>query len=851
MPEPNKSLLDQLERYDRAQGRDALQRAEQQRKGAVEKFPLEAWPHMSLEQFALGHERSHDSFCYLMEFGTPDMGSMRGGTSRKHIIYKHKDKEGWYFDEDTYPNVEAAWEALRGAFVDAFGLGRDGRWDQIDELSALEGGPALLAKTLYTYFPTDLLPVYSKDHLVHFLRLLGRPEGEDRKLRTISLNRSLLSALREDRRLADWSTKEIERFLYQTADPRESRRVVKIAPGEQAKYWNDCLRGGYICVGWDEVGDLREFDSKAAFRERFAEEYGDRYKQHTPQITRKAREVWTLMELEPGDIVVANRGTSHVLAIGEVQEPGYDWLPDRQEYRHAIRVKWDTSCEKDIPPQRQWAMSTVAKVPAELYNTIVSSDERGVARSEAPAVVDKILPEIQSALERKGQLILYGPPGTGKTYWARRFAVWWLRSQYDAEGARRMLTDRAAFERAESQFLTARVTRRVWWVVANPKEWSWDRLFNDGSVHYRYGRLKRNYPLVQPDDLVVGYQSTPDKRIVALAKVTRGFAVHKGSEPTIELAPLSRVTDGPTYDELLADGLLAQSEPMRFRNQGTLFALSEDEASYILGLLTERDPKLEAQTAGDASVGELTWLTFHPSYSYEDFIEGFRPTSQGGASLALRLEDGIFKRVCREAQAKPDKKFLVLIDEINRANVAKVLGELITLLEKDKRGVTVTLPQSKESFCIPRNVYVLGTMNTADRSIKLLDAALRRRFAFIELMPDVEILSGAKVGDLALDDFLAKLNERIARKEGREKQIGHSFLMNGAEPVTEPDDFALRFRQDILPLLQEYCYDDYSALADFIGEKVVKRDEQVLDQELLEDTEALLSALAERLDSEE
>src|SRR5690606_18660653 len=119
----------------------------------------------------------------------------------------------------------------------------------------------------------------------------------------------------------------------------------------------------------------------------------------------------------------------------------------------------------------------------------------------------------------------------------------------------------------------------------------------------------------------------------------------------------------------------------------------------------------------------LTRLTFHASYSYEDFIEGFRPVAAKDGNLALRLEDGIFKRVCREAQANPDKPYLVLIDEINRANVAKVLGELITLLERDKRGMRVSLPQSKESFTIPPNVYVLATMNTADRSIKLLDAA--------------------------------------------------------------------------------------------------------------------------------
>ena len=193
----------------------------------------------------------------------------------------------------------------------------------------------------------------------------------------------------------------------------------------------------------------------------------------------------------------------------------------------------------------------------------------------------------------------------------------------------------------------------------------------------------------------------------------------------------------------------------------------------------------------------LTRVTFHPSYTYEDFIEGFRPHAGGAGGLSLALEDGLFKRVCRAAQANPGRPYLLLIDEINRGNVAKIMGELLTLLERDKRGLTLTLPQSKETFSVPPNVFLLGTMNTADRSIKLLDAALRRRFAFLECMPDSELLHGAEVGDLALDDFLDGLNQRIARFEGREKQVGHSYLLVDGQPVDEVEEFAARFREEV------------------------------------------------------
>jgi len=796
---------------------------------------------MPLERYALGQDTSDDTFCQWMEYRSQHLGSIRGGSARKLIIYKHKDKPGWYFDPE-YKDEQEAWVAVRQAFVQAFEKAKAGDWNTIDDLTPLSGGPALRLKTLRVYFPTDVLPIASKQHLRHFLRALDRPEADDRGLDVVRLNRALLEAVRSRSEFEGWSPPEVERFFYHWADPRDQRRIVKIAPGENAKYWDDCLREGYICVGWDQVGDLRDFESKESFRARFEKEYSDTYNNHRPTISKKANEVWTLSELEPGDLVVANKGTSQILGIGKVIEPAYSWNPDRPEFRHTVQVEWDTSYAKTIPPQNRWALVTVAPVPAALYDTIVGEKTAQVP----PPPIDPLLRGIAEALERKGQVILYGPPGTGKTYHARRFAVaWLLQHEGRTADAQTVLADLGKFLEAERELSTVQVSRRVWWVVANPKEWSWDRLFKEKRVSYRYGRLQRNYPHVKAGDVVIGYQSTPEKRVVALARVSKGFGAHDGKEPTIEITPLARVKNGLTYDELAADSILKASEPMRFRNQGTLFGLSVDEADHVLSLLAERDPDLQSFVGDDEVVSPLTRVTFHPSYSYEDFIEGFRPHDTGDRSLSLRLADGVFKRVCHAALAQPAKRFLLVVDEINRANVAKVLGELITLLEIDKRGLLITLPQSKESFCIPPNVFLLGTMNTADRSIKLLDAALRRRFAFIELMPDVEVLRGAKVGTLALDDFLEELNRRIAKTEGREKQIGHSFLLEGGEPVTDADEFARRFRQEILPLLQEYCYDDYTALASYIGSKLVDKSAQTLDRERLADADALVAALEE------
>ena len=856
MPKQAKTLDDALATYDRLSNLEAVNKAEEKRLQVFERFPLEGWPIMPLERYALGQADSKNTFCWWMEYGTLELGSIKGGNALKHIIYKYKDKPGWFFPPE-YKNENDAWELVRAAFVEAFDKAKFGDWDGIDEIEPLRSGSALKCKAVHTYYPEGTLPIYSKDDLKHFLKLFSRSEADDKSFDVIRLNRALLSAVRQRSEFESWTNVEIMKFLYDWANPREMRRVVKIAPGDDAKYWDECLLAKYICVGWDEVGDLREFESKDSFRARFEQAFGEIYNHHAATITRKANELWTLITLEPGDVVVANKGISRVLAVGDVIEPAYEWRPDREQFRHTVKVDWDTSYDKQIPPQKSWALKTVATVPNTLFQTIMGKVEiAGVIKPTDPdwakVPVEPLYIELANALQRKGQIILYGPPGTGKTYTARRFAVWWLLRDGNNDGASKVLGDPDAFARAERELSTVHVSRRVWWVVANPKEWNWDKLFEDGKVEYRYGRLRRNYPLVQPGDLVVGYQSSPDKRIVALARVSHGFESRDGAEPTIELAPLAKVTDGLTFAELQSDRILATSEPLTFNNQGTLFSLTMDEADHLFALLADRDAKFQIPWEADSSgIGALTYLTFHPSYSYEDFIEGFRPVDAGNGALALRLEDGVFKRVCHEAQANPKKNFLVLIDEINRANLSKVFGEIVTLLEKDKRGMMVTLPQSRESFAVPPNVYLLGAMNTADRSIRLLDVALRRRFAFQELMPDSELLAGASVGSLRLDEFLDELNLRVAKTEGREKQIGHSFLMEDGEPLADAEEFARRFRQEILPLLQEYCYDDYSALASYLGEKIVDRENKTLNHECLGDTDSLIAALTDEFNEGE
>ncbi|MFJ1569882.1 McrB family protein [Streptomyces erythrochromogenes] len=655
--------------FDRSTAAEAETAATDERKRVLSQFSLEEWATLPLSRYALGQAApsgSGPTYCRLMEFGTPNLGSIKGGSAAKHIMYHHNSGEWRVAAPLRGMEPQDSWEELRGQFVRAFEAVAAGDFEAVNDLEALRYGQTLVTKSLATYFPEHFLPIYAGEHLRKFVTLLDGAAESDTP--AWDSNRRLLELVRSRAEFDGWGGQEVMRFLYEKFDPRPQQRTIwKIAPGERGRLWDECRDGRAIRVGWDDLGDLGQYQSDTELKQALDA--------HWPRSSggslTLARRLLAFRDLEAGDRIVANRGMDEVLATGTVSG-SYRFEADHSEFRHVVPVSWDVSHARKLSkPQHGWR-STFAKVQPSLFARISTGlAESGTESAESYAGGPLTLPEdvagVLEALERKGQVILHGPPGTGKT----RLAL----------GAALALAGRT------------------------------DAL-----------------------------NSAPDQRAAAQAEMLRGSRIHM--------------------------------------------------------------------------------VTFHPSYGYEDFVEGFKPDlSATGPGLTLALTDGVFHTLCTQAAAHPDETFLLIIDEINRGDLPRIFGELVTLLELDKRGLPLALSVSMRTFSVPPNVRIIGTMNTADRSISHLDAAVRRRFAFLPVGPDPDAVSGT-VGPLDLAEFFEALNTRIARHLDSDHQIGHAYLLRNGEPIATEGDLAAAFHHEVIPLLEDYCLGRADLLHRLLGNLV-------------------------------
>lgn len=255
-------------------------------------------------------------------------------------------------------------------------------------------------------------------------------------------------------------------------------------------------------------------------------------------------------------------------------------------------------------------------------------------------------------------------------------------------------------------------------------------------------------------------------------------------------------------------------------------------AEYAVAFVEGRKPKTNQMSETERTElmkkyreltknGQVVFTTFHQSYGYEDFIQGLRPDTKDG-EMRFVPADGVFKKIADKAMQDQEKNYVIIIDEINRGNISKVFGELITLIEEDKRWgennqLSVMLPSGQE-FAVPNNLYIVGTMNSADKSIALIDTALRRRFEFIEVAPNEDLIK-----DATLKNVLVQLNAVLRKQlESSDLLIGHAYFIG-----KNKDDLANILNRNIIPLLYEYFYDNEKKVKDALAKAIEGTDVKI------------------------
>ena len=409
-------------------------------------------------------------------------------------------------------------------------------------------------------------------------------------------------------------------------------------------------------------------------------------------------------------------------------------------------------------------------------------------------------------------------------------------------------------------------SQNYWWLVANPKIWSAQELAVGGTIDYtlysesgKKRKVFQNFLDARKGDFVVFYESSPTLQIVGLAVVER-----ESDGQTIVFKKTEGLESGIALSEIKAVDELRNMQFLK-NPQGSFYSLTADEYDYIEDLIREKNPVMPAKAVmkytrenflaevflsedrydnlrallldkqniilqGSPGVGKtfsakrlaysileekddskVQLVQFHQNYTYEDFVMGYKPNEDGG----FYLRPGVFYNFCKRAQQHPDGKYFFIIDEINRGNLSKILGELMMLIEKDYRGETLVLPYNQEEFSVPKNLYIIGMMNTADRSLAMMDYALRRRFSFFDMKPGFST-DGFKAyqRSLANEDFaklvsaIIDLNKVIESDDslGSGFCIGHSYLCNKTDVDRDWLKRVVKF--DIAPMLREYWFDN-------------------------------------------
>lgn len=759
-------------------------------------FPLEKIRNMKLDEYT--NLNRENSFCYWLESKTVELGSIWGGSSYKFGIYRYdkrpdnpsvvvSDEEYAWYKKYNASNRDEAFEIVLKAIVTIAESALSGNLEAIEEENTF--GNVVKWKIAFLYANEMLLPIYKRDMLEKVASKLGYSDSAKAKIYELQ---HFLMSQKGGKDLFDFYD---ELLAIIEAEPSNKKtKVWLFAPGENACMWDECKDSQTMCLGWDLIGDLSEFNNK----EELTKALQVAYQKEDASFKNDSLALWQFVhDIHPGDIVYAKKGINKIIGRGVV-ESDYYYDGALSTYRHIRKVKWTHYGDWDYPAHK-----------------LVLKTLTGI--SKYPDFVRNL-----------NDIVVEGNPITTTQ---------------------------------------STSTKHYWWLVAAPEVWKFSDINVGEVIEYTLlnengnkRRVYQNFLDAKAGDIVIGYASTPTLQVVALGEIAKDT-----DEQHLYFRKTEQLLNPIDYSIIKGYEELRSMECMAGGGRGTLFKVTEDEYQLLMELIRKENPiltsgsidiytderflnevymsasdlqKLKAlikkkqniilqgapgvgktftaerlayTLMGEIDKQRVEMVQFHQNYSYEDFILGYKPNVDGG----FELKHGVFYKFCKKALNTPDKDFFFIIDEINRGNLSKIFGELLMLIENSYRGKEIKLAYTDELFTVPKNLYIIGMMNTADRSLAMIDYALRRRFSFFEMYPGFAT-EGFKSYQLSLaNERLDKLiqgiqalNEVISSDDslGNGFCIGHSYFCNQTEFSMEWLENVVEY--DIEPMLKEYWFDD-------------------------------------------
>lgn len=621
----------------------------------------------------------------------------------------------------------------------------------------------------------------------------------------------------------------------------EKRRFFKFSPGSGGSKWAQFYQMGIAAADYSnlDVGDLTEYKTQQEINIAA----GLRPKSESNQTWN----LWLLREARIGDVLIAAEGTNIALGVGIITDDYY-FDEDAENFPHRRAVNWIVDGRLEFEKHAKSGYKNLFRVDT-FCPTKVASFVLARYVEENPS----LLPVFQ------------------------QFQL-----------PTRDETDTQDFAEENSPLPSSDQNRhpQYWWLQCNPTVWNIaERPLNEEdfwTARNERGNQRRIYKYfkaVAPGDYAIGYSSGKDKKVMGLFEFTKELHTDENNGEIVCFRLVEKFKYPVPWEEITSLPGMLNSEILK-NNQGSLFSLTADEyetvLDYIEEVKTEKEvvispreivPYSKEEALADLFIGEKQFDTiqklllrkknivlqgppgvgktymakrlaytvmkakddhrielvqFHQSYAYEDFVQGLRPTDDG----RFALKDGVFKAFCEKAREDDEQRpYFLIIDEINRGNLSKIFGELMMLIEADKRssnyGIKLTY-EPEISFHIPANLHLIGTMNTADRSLAMVDYALRRRFAFIDLLPNFEHKFQQRLVDQKkmdpefaklISNRLTDLNIKISSSSDLNEgfHIGHSYFCDPPEAISEHQDwYQSIIEYEVGPLLKEYWFDKQS-----------------------------------------